>query len=304
MALDQDMQVIVDAVNRAAASAPADPTVAERRQGYLALAGFAGRGPDLDEVEDSTIDGPAGPIPVRLYRNRGAIGLMLFFHGGGYCIGDLDTHDQVCRQLATEADCAVLAVDYRLAPEHPFPAGVEDAWAALVHADARRTELGGEGSGLVVCGDSAGGNLATVTALMARDAGIAVAGQLLVYPGVKIDDDSPSMSRFGSGYVLERPTMDWFMDSYAADPADWRASPAYAPDHSGLPPTLVVTAEYDPIGDQGRAYAAQLAAAGVDVTHRDVEGVVHIFFQLGPLVAKGAQTVSQTAAFARACLDA
>lgn len=302
MALDPQIQPIVDIVNRAAESAPPDPSVADRRQGYLALVAFAGPGPELDDVSDSTIPGPAGEIPIRIYRDEGARGIFVFFHGGGYCIGDLDTHDEVCRQLAKQIGCTVVAVHYRLAPEHPFPAGVEDSWAALQWCDANREELGGEGARLVVGGDSAGGNLSAVTSLMARDAGLDVAKQLLVYPGTRIDDESPSMEANGTGYILERTTMDWFMESYAADPQDWRASPIYADSHEGVAPALVITAEYDPIRDQGRRYAETLAEAGVDVTHTDYAGMVHIFFQLGPLVEKGAEAVAEVAAHARAAL--
>jgi len=302
MALDPQIQPIVDTVNRAAENAPPDPSVADRRQGYLALVAFAGPGPELDDVSDSTIPGPAGEIPIRIYRNEGARGIFVFFHGGGYCIGDLDTHDEVCRQLAKQIGCTVVAVPYRLAPEHPFPAGVEDSWAALQWCDANREELGGEGARLVVGGDSAGGNLSAVTSLMARDAGLDVAKQLLVYPGTRIDDESPSMEANGTGYILERTTMDWFMESYAADPQDWRASPIYADSHEGIAPALVITAEYDPIRDQGRRYAETLAEAGVDVTHTDYAGMVHIFFQLGPLVEKGAEAVAEVAAHARAAL--
>ena len=155
----------------------------------------------------------------------------------------------------------------------------------------------------MVCGDSAGGNLSAVVALMARDAGLDLAGQLLVYPGTRLDDDSPSMEENGSGYVLTRDTMDWFFESYGADEKDWRASPIYADRHADLPPALVITAQYDPIRDQGKDYADTLEAAGVDVTYTNYDGVVHIFFQLGPLVDKGAEAVTQTAQFARACMD-
>jgi acetyl esterase len=302
MALDPQIEPIVDAVNRAAASAPPEPTTEERRQGYLALSQFAGAGPELDEVTDTSIPGPAGDIAVRIYRNEGARGLFVFYHGGGYCIGDLDTHDEVCRQLASQAACTVMAVDYRLAPEHPFPAGVEDAWAALQYADSHRDELGGSGSRIVVGGDSAGGSLAAVVSLMARDAGIGLAAQLLVYPGTRLDDDSPSLHANGTGYVLEAKTMEWFFESYAADPTDWRASPIYADSHEGLAPALVITAEYDPIRDQGRDYAQTLRDPGVEVTHTDYSGMVHVFFQLGPLVDKGAQAVSEVARFARKAL--
>lgn len=302
MPLDPQIQPIVDAVNGAAASAPPNPTVEMRRQGYIALAGFAGAGPAVDEVTDTTIPGPAGDIPVRIYRNEGATGLFVFYHGGGFCIGDLDTHDEVCRQLATQAACTVMAVDYRLAPEHPFPAAVDDSWAALQYADEHREDLGGADAKIVVGGDSAGGNLSAVVALMSRDEGLDLAAQLLVYPGTRLDDDSPSMHENGTGYVLEKETMDWFFESYAADSGDWRGSPINAESHAGLAPALVITAEFDPIRDQGRDYAATMRDAGVDVTHTEYDGMVHIFFQLGPLVDKGAQAVTEVAQHARAAL--
>lgn len=304
MPLDPQIQPIVDAVNAAAAKAPPNPTAQERRQGYIALAGFAGAGPQVDSVSDTTIAGPAGEIPVRIYHNAGARGTIVFFHGGGFCIGDLDTHDEVCRQLAVQADATVMAVHYRLAPEDPFPAAVDDSWAALRYADAHRAELGGSAeSKIVVGGDSAGGNLSAVVALMARDEGLDLAGQLLVYPGVRSDDESPSMEENGEGYVLTLEGMAWFFDSYAADPKDWRASPIYAESHADLAPALVITAEFDPLRDQGRDYAEVLESAGVEVTHEHYEGMVHIFYQLGPLVSKGADAVTKTAEFARGWLD-
>ncbi|MGI9244710.1 MAG: alpha/beta hydrolase [Verrucomicrobiales bacterium] len=305
MPLDPQIQPIVDLINTAAADGPpnAGLTTAERRAGYMALAAAAGAGPELDEVRDLTIPGPAGEIPLRLYRNDGARGIFVFCHGGGHAIGDLETHDEVCRQLAKQSEATLVAVDYRLAPEHPFPAAVEDAWAALAWAEANRAELGGSAAArIVVGGDSAGGNLSAVVALMARDAGFDLAAQLLVYPGVDVDDDRPSMSENATGFVLTGETLDWFRESYAADPADWRASPIFAESHAGTAPALVITAEYDPLRDQGAAYAAKLASAGVEVTHTDYKGVVHTFFQLGPLVDAGARAVSQVAEAARKAL--
>ena len=304
MPLDPQIKPIVDAVNKAAAGAPPNPSVEVRRQGYVALAGFAGAGPELDSVTNTTIAGPAGPIPVRTYRNTGARGVVVFYHGGGFCIGDLDTHDEVCRQIARQADATVMSVHYRLAPEDPFPAAVEDSWAALQYADAHREQLGGSADAkIVVAGDSAGGNLATVVALMARDASLDLAGQALVYPGTRSDDDSPSMQANGRGYILDLDTMAWFFESYGADPSDWRASPIRAESHEGVAPALVVTAEFDPLRDQGRDYAEVLREAGVDVTYADYDGMVHIFFQLGPLVDGGARCVTEVAEFARRHLD-
>ena len=294
--LDAQIQPLVDAINAAAAAAPPDPSLDDRRAAYLALASLAGPGPQLDQVENRTVPGPVDDIPVRIYRNVGAHGIFVFYHGGGFTIGDLDTHDEVCRQLAVRSGATVMAVEYRLAPEAPFPAAVDDSWAALQWAVANRHELGGSPDAkIVVGGDSAGGNLSAVVALMARDSGLDLAGQLLVYPGVRADDDSPSMTENATGYVLDAETMNWFTEQYSADPADWRASPISAGSHVGVAPALVITAEYDPLRDQGADYAQVLEAAGVEVTYMNYDGMVHIFFQLGPLVAVADRCVSQVA---------
>jgi acetyl esterase len=301
--LDPQIQPLVDAINLAAADAPPNPTLDDRRQAYLALSTVAGPGPQLDHVEDSVVPGPAGDIPVRIYRNEGAHGIFVYYHGGGFTIGDLDTHDEVCRQLAKQSNSTVMAVRYRLAPEAPFPAAVEDAWAALQWADSHRSELGGSAnSKIVVGGDSAGGNLSEVVALMARDARLDLAAPLRVYPGTKNDDASPSMSENADGYILDKETVDWFMVQYDADPSDWRASPARADSHEGLAPTLVVTAQYDPLRDQGAEYAKTLEAVGVSVTYTNYDGMVHIFFQLGPLADAAARCVTQVSDFAREAL--
>ncbi len=290
-------------INAAARDAAVSPSVQERRDGYLALSAVAGPGPDLDHVEDRSVPGPAGDIPVRIYRNDAATGIFVFFHGGGFTIGDLESHDEPCRQIASQAHTTVVAVDYRLAPESPFPAAVDDSWAALTWIADHRAEVGGSGDAkIVVGGDSAGGNLSAVMALMARDAGLALAGQCLVYPGVRSDDDSASMTENGVGYVLDAQTMDWFMEQYAPDHSDWRASPILAATHAGVAPALVITAQYDPLRDQGAEYARVLAAAGVPVTSTNYDGMVHVFFQLGPLLDAGARCVSQVAEFAEAAL--
>jgi acetyl esterase len=305
MPLDPQIQPVVDAVNRAAASAPpvAEQTVEAGRAGYIALSGFAGAGPQLDSVSNETVPGPGSEIPVRVYRNDGAQGVFVFYHGGGYAIGDLDTHDEVCRQLALQSESTVVAIHYRLAPEHPFPAGIDDAWAALQHIDANRAQYGGNSDAkIVVGGDSAGGNVSAVMALMARDTGMSLAAQLLVYPGVRLDDESPSMSENIEGYILSRETIDWFYGMYAADPKNWRASPIYAESHAGVAPAVVITAEFDPLRDQGADYARILENAGVPIEYTLYEGMVHMFFQLGPIVSKGAQAVSQIAEAAKKAL--
>lgn len=304
MSLDPQIQPIVDAVNAAAADAPplAEQTIADRREGYLALSALAGPGPDLDHITDSSVEG----IPIRTYANKGANGIFVYIHGGGYTIGDLDSHDPVCRQLAVESGATVVAVDYRLAPEHPFPAGIEDSWTVLQWIDAHRSDFAATGDAgankIVIGGDSAGGNFAAVLALMARDADLDLAAQLLVYPAVDAADASPSMTENGVGYVLTAETMEWFGDQYAADVTDWRASPLLATSHTDVAPALIITAEFDPLRDQGMAYADKLRDAGVSVEHTNYEGVVHVFFQLGPIVDAGARAVTQVAIAAETAL--
>jgi len=301
MTIDADLQPIVDAVNAAAADAPPihEQTVADRRAGYAALSALAGEGPAVDRVEDSTIAG----VPVRSYRNADAQGIFVYIHGGGYTIGDLDTHDPVCRQLCVESESTVISIDYRLAPEHPFPAGIDDCWAVLQAIAADRASHGTSANDkIVIGGDSAGGNFSAVLALMARDAGLDLAAQLLVYPAVDSEDDSPSMTENGVGYILTADTMQWFGDQYAADAADWRASPRRAGSHTSVAPALVITAQYDPLRDQGAAYAEQLRDAGVDVTHTNYEGMVHAFFQLSPIVKQASVAITEVAAAAKAAL--
>jgi len=301
MTVDADLQPIVDAVNAAAAEAPpiADQSVADRRAGYKALSAFGGDGPTIDDVSDSTIAG----VPVRTYRSAGAKGIFVYVHGGGYVIGDRDTHDPVCRQLCLESGSTVISIDYRLAPEHPFPAGIDDAWAVLQAIAADRASYGtAADDGIVVGGDSAGGNFAAVLALHARDAGIDLAAQLLIYPAVDGEDASPSMTENATGYILTAETMGWFATQYAADHTDWRASPLRAESHAGVAPALVITAQYDPLRDQGAAYVEKLRADGIEVTHTNYEGMVHAFFQFGPIVAKGAAAVTEVAIAAKAAL--
>ena len=249
-------------------------------------------GEPVAAVEDRSVPGPAGDIPVRLYRPAGdePPPLVVFFHGGGWTIGDLETHDGLCRALANRSGCAVLAVDYRLGPEHRFPAAVDDAWAATSWAAEHAAELGTAPGRLGVAGDSAGGNLAAVVALLARDAagGPRIGHQLLIYPATDLTREWPSYRENAEGYFLEVRDMEWFEGHYvrsAADREDWRLSPAVAADHSGLPPALVVTAEYDPLRDQGEAYGELLKAAGVPVKVVRYPGMIHGFVGMAVLDA-------------------
>jgi acetyl esterase len=243
-------------------------------------------GPDVSEVEDRTVPGyDGGPdVPVRIYRpeGEGPFPTVVFYHGGGFVIGDLESHDITCRYLANETGSVVVAVDYRLAPEHPFPAAVEDCYAATVWA-AGAEDLDGDGN-LAVMGDSAGGNLAAAVSLMARDLdGPDIDRQVLVYPATSRSDDWPSMTEFGEGYFLQAEDMDWFHDSYIPNEvheANPYANPLEAANLSGLPPATVITAGFDPLRDQGAAYAEALAEAGVGVEYRNYEEMIHGFFTM------------------------
>jgi acetyl esterase len=260
-------------------------TVSEARdQAALQATLLTGRPLPLPRVEDLKIPGPAGEIPARLYAPAPAPdsgGLLVYYHGGGHVIGDLDTHDSACRFLATHAGVGVLAVDYRLGPEHPYPAAVDDSVAALAWAAENAQRLGFDPARIAVGGDSAGGNLAAVVAIAAKlgDAP-APAFQLLIYPVCDYVEKRRSYETFAEGYLLTAGDMDWFRDNYLPEPDaahEWRASPVRAPDLSGLPPAYVMTAGFDPLRDEGEEYAELLRAAGVTVALRRHEGLLHSF---------------------------
>jgi len=249
--------------------------------------------PQIGAVRELEADGPHGAIPLRLYRPAGVadsrrLPVLVFFHGGGWVIGDLETHDVLCRQVTAEAGVSVIAVDYRLAPEHKFPAAVDDAWAATRWIAAHAAELSVNPERLAVGGDSAGGNLAAVVALLARDAGgPRIALQILLYPVTDLVSESQSYADLADGYMLTRDSMRWFRAQYLAreeDAADWRVSPLRAPSLAGLPPALVVTAGYDPLRDEGEAYAKKLRNAGVSVDAVSFGGMIHGFVPMGRLI--------------------
>jgi acetyl esterase len=241
---------------------------------------------DLFAVVERSIAGPAGTVPVRLYVPVGVLDpspLLVFFHGGGWAIGDRDTHDRACRHLAEKASCRVASVEYRLAPEHPFPAGVEDCWAAY-EAIARDTAAwDADPRRIAVGGDSAGGNLAAVVAQLAREKRAPrPCVQLLIYPATDMTRLYASVEKFAKGYLLTQAMIDRFMGFYTrpAERSDPRVSPLCARDLTGLPPAFIQTAGFDPLQDEGAAYAKALAAAGVKAEHKHYPSLVHGYLQL------------------------
>jgi acetyl esterase len=266
--------------------------------------------PELKSVQPLAIPSPAGTIPARIYtplRLRQANGLapaLVFFHGGGWVIGDLDSHDVVCRKLADEGELVVISVDYRLAPEHKFPAAVDDAIAATKWIALNARRLGIDASRLSVGGDSAGGNLATVVAISARDGnGPAIAGQVLIYPAIDFAMTHPSHREPETSILLTHSVIRWFRDHYlngAADVQDWRASPARARSLTGLPPAYVLTAGADPLRDEGDEYAQRLRDAGVAVAHRTFPGQFHGFFTMGKLLQQANVAASEIGAWLKA----
>jgi acetyl esterase len=238
----------------------------------------------------------AGGLRVRHYRPMGTeagetLPALVYFHGGGWTIGDLDTHDVPCRELANLSRCAVFSVDYRLAPEHKFPAAAEDAVAATRWVHAHAPALDVDAARIAVGGDSAGGNLAAVAAIALRDAGgPPLAMQALIYPSIDLAADTPSHHALAEGHLLTRDAILWFVGNYLRSPedaADWRASPIRARDLSGLPPAYVVTAGFDPLRDEGEAYAQALERAGVAVTYECFEGMIHGFITMAGAMAAG-----------------
>jgi acetyl esterase len=265
---------------------------------------------DVASVSELQADGPAGPIPIRLFRPLGseadaALPLLVYFHGGGWVIGDLDTHDTLCRELANGAGCAVASVDYRLGPEHRFPAAVDDCIAATRWLRRHARALLLDATRVAVGGDSAGGNLAAVVAIAARDAGDPpIAFQLLIYPATDMRRGAPSHTTNGQGYLLTRDTIAYFCAHYMgqASESDWRASPLLRDDLSGLPPALLLTAGYDPLRDEGLAYAQRLSEAGNRCTQICFERQIHGFITMGRVIDEANDAVAICALQLRAAL--
>ncbi len=253
-------------------------------------------------VETRIIPGLGGPLAIRIYtpEGPGPFPAIVYFHGGGWVVCSLNSHDVPCHALARGTPAVVIAVDYRLAPEHPFPAAVDDAYAAVRWVSANAEQLGVDPSRLIVCGDSAGGNLATVAAMRARDEqGPAIATQVLIYPVTNLTSlDTASYEEFADGYHLTKPAMEWFRGHYtpvAESRSDPHASPLLAKDLSGLPPALVITAECDVLRDEGETYAKRLQEAGVPVTLTRYPGLIHPFFSLAGAIRRTSEAYDQVA---------
>ncbi|MGF1598116.1 MAG: alpha/beta hydrolase [Acidimicrobiales bacterium] len=308
-------------------------SVADARKVYGAMPRFLGPLDGTATSEDRTIPGPAGEIPIRVYTpdddtpdddtpdgdtpdgdtpegaSAGGEGrpVVVFYHGGGFCIGDLDTHDRECRAIAARSGAIVVAVDYRMGPEHAYtadaerPAWIDDAWAAFTWVVDNAASLGGDADRLVVCGDSAGGNISAVVAQMARNADLPLALQVLVYPATDVRDEAydlyPSYAECIDAPILERPMLEYFRSNSRpdGDPTSPFMSPALNDDLSGLAPAFVLTASHDPLRDDGEAYVERLRAAGVDVVHVRYEGMPHGFFNFGPVVDAANEAVAAVA---------
>jgi acetyl esterase len=271
----------------------------------------AGDPPPADvQTEDRSIPGPAGPLPVRVYTPHGKVsaarGLVLYCHGGGFVLGDLDTYDSVCRAICLESGSIVVSVDYRLAPEHPFPAAVEDCHAALTWVAAHAAELGGDARRIAVCGDSAGGNLSAVMALLARDKGPAIRYQVLIYPvTTAMPGDLPSHTTFGKGYILSLNAMRAFTGHYfggSGRAPDFRGAPLLAEDLSGLAPALILVGGYDTLRDDGVAYAKRLIEAGVEATLVEYSGLSHGFINMAATLPGGRLALDQVGSALRIAL--
>lgn len=284
--------------------------IGDARKVYAALPRFLGDLGHAVDTDDRIIPGPQGEIPIRVYSPNDESGrpLVVFYHGGGFCIGDLDSHDRECQAISSQSGAVVVAVDYRMGPEHAYTAGdehpawIDDAWAAFTWAGDHADDLGGDTAKMAVCGDSAGGNISAVMAQMARDADRPLALQVLVYPATDVrpeaEDLYPSYAENAEAPILERPVLDFFKaqsrpDGDASSPF---MSPGLTEDLAGLAPALILTAEHDPLRDDGEAYADKLRAAGVEVDLQRFDGMPHGFFNFGPPIEAAATAVSNVAA--------
>ena len=300
--LDPDAAAVYKAFQEAGRPAYETLTAPEAREYYRAARVVSNpEPPALESSKPIAIPAPHGAIPARIYtpktlrKSNGLAPCLVFLHGGGWVIGDLDTHEVACQKLAHEGELIVISVDYRLAPEHRFPAAVDDAVTATQWVAANAKQLGIDASRIVVGGDSAGGNLAAVVALTARDSGLKLAGQLLIYPATEFARTHASHREPETSVLLTHSVIPWFAAQYLgdADGSDWRASPARAKSFAGLPPAYVLTAGADPLRDEGDEYAKLLRDAGVAVTYRHFPGQFHGFFTMGKLLNQANVAVTE-----------
>jgi acetyl esterase len=258
------------------------------------------------ETEDRSIQGPLGAIPLRVYRPRGLekpAPIIVYYHGGGWVIGSIQSHDRVCRLMAEEVGAIVVSVHYRLAPEHKFPAAYDDGFAAFRWVVENANLLGGVSTNVAVAGDSAGGNLSAVISQRARDERTTPPSlQLLIYPSTDTTGSMPSRKTFAAGFLLEKKSLDWFKTQYLPsdiDEKDHRISPLFAKNHENLPKTLLLTAGYDPLRDEGKAYADALTAAGVSVRYQCATGQVHGFWNMGGIISEAHRTLLEVCHYLR-----
>jgi acetyl esterase len=314
MTVHPQARALLDLIAAEGAPEPSDEHLGEIRSGFASLVAIgAGPAEAVADVRDLVVPTRAGGVPIRIYRPQTASGtgahlpMVVFIHGGGWTIGSVDDYDPIARRIANASGAVVLSVDYRLAPEHPHPAALDDAWAATTWAVEHAAELGCDGR-FALMGDSAGGNLAAVIAQRAaREGGPHPALQVLVYPVTDCDFDTLSYHENGTGYLLDADEMRWFFSCYTrggSNPGDPSISPLRAPDlraHElrGLAPALVITAEYDPLRDEGEAYAAALGACGAVVELTRYEGMIHGFFGLGAVFDAGNEAVAESGAALR-----
>jgi acetyl esterase/lipase len=313
MPLDPQAELLLSLVKQAGLPEFWQLTPDQAREHFLTRVRKTEARDSIHRSRDQRIPGPASDIAIRIYWPREAragelFPCLLWFHGGGFVIGNLDTHDSACRMLANQTDCMVVAVDYRLAPEFKFPAAVDDCCAALRWLALHAREFGADPERIAVGGDSAGANLATVMALLARDEGHPkLVFQLLIYPCTAPEPEAPSHRKFADGYLLTRQTIVWFYKHYLRtqrDIQDFRFAPLMAKDLSSLPPALVIVAGYDPLRDEGVEYATKLIEAGNRVTLVNYEGMMHGFVLAGGVLDAARQAIAQSAAVLREAFGA
>ncbi|QRG69230.1 alpha/beta hydrolase [Brevibacillus choshinensis] len=299
MTLDPKAKAFLD-MGAAAGEPPMSTlTPQQNRERTAGLQALSGEPKPLAKVESRMIPVEGGEIELRIYtpEGPGTFPLFVYFHGGGWVIGDVETVDTVCRNIAHESECVVASVNYRLAPEHKFPVPVEDCYTAVQWVSEHAQEINGDASRLAIGGDSAGGNLAAVISQLAKErTGPAISLQVLVYPVTQVGCDTESYRENGEGYFLTADSMQWFFQQYLnadEEKSDVRVSPLLAADLSGLPPALVITAEYDPLRDEGEMYAERLKQAGVPVELTRYDGMIHGFFWMAGIMDQGAEAISQ-----------